>query len=112
MLSAARPRTGAPRESAGRSAGSVRPMSRSETRSRRRPLRWRLRSRTRLWLSVRLPQRLGPRLPGRLRSLLLRGEPDTAEGQWLRAVMLPDTRVAFERLDPPSLSVVEVTGEL
>jgi SAM-dependent methyltransferase len=66
----------------------------------------------RLWLSVRLPERLGPRLPTRLRSLLFKGEPDTAEGQWLRAVMLPDTRAAFERLDPPSLSVVEVTGEL
>jgi SAM-dependent methyltransferase len=66
----------------------------------------------RLWLSVRLPERLAPRLPARVRSLLIKGEPDTAEGQWLRAVMLPDTRAAFEQLDPPSLRVVEVTGEL
>ena len=66
----------------------------------------------RLWLSVRLPERLARHLPPHMRSLLVKGEPDTAEGQWLRAVMLPDTRAAFEALDPPSLEAVEVTGEL
>ena len=87
-------------------------MVRPEPASRARPLRWRLRSRLRWWLSVRLPARLSPHLPPRLRRLLVKGDPDTAEGQWLRAVMLPDTRAAFEGLDPPSLHVVEVSGEL
>jgi SAM-dependent methyltransferase len=79
---------------------------------RPRPLLWRLRSRLRWWLSVRLPSVAGPLLPAPLRSALFRDGPETAEGQWLRAVMIPDTREAFERLGPSSLHVVEVSGDL
>lgn len=78
----------------------------------RRPLRWRIRSQLRYRLTIWLPARLGPLLPGRLRAALIRGEPETAEGQWLRAVMLPDTRAEFAALDPPSLHVAEVSGDL
>ncbi len=71
-----------------------------------------MRSHLRWRLTVWLPARLGPVLPARLRAALIKGEPETAEGQWLRAVMLPDTRAAFEQLDPPSLHVAEVSGDL
>ncbi len=42
----------------------------------------------------------------------MKGMPDTAEGQWLRAVMIEDTRRVFESLDPPSLEVAEISGDL
>lgn len=71
-----------------------------------------MRSRLRLLASVRLPALLGPRLPRWARELLIKGEPNTAEGQWLRAVMIPDTRRAFESLEPRALHVAEVSGAL
>jgi SAM-dependent methyltransferase len=79
---------------------------------RAKPFRWRLRAhlRRRLWIS--LPQRLFPHLPEAIRSRLIKGMPDTAEGQWLRAVMIPDTRRVFESLAPASLDVAEISGEL
>ncbi len=77
-----------------------------------RPLPWRVRSHLRWRSTVWLPKLIGPRLPSRLRATLIPGEPDTALGQWLRAVMVPDTRRVFEELDPPSLHVAEVSGDL
>jgi SAM-dependent methyltransferase len=67
----------------------------------------RIRWKTAVWLP-----RIGARLPRPLREHLVTGDPDSATGQWLRATMIPDTRKAFEELDPASLDVLEVSGEL
>jgi SAM-dependent methyltransferase len=77
-----------------------------------RPLLWRIRGHLRWRLSVWLPLLLDGRLPAALRDVILKSEPDTAEGQWLRAVMIPDTRQVFESLDPPRLHVAEISGDL
>jgi hypothetical protein len=56
----------------------------------------RVRSRLRFLASIRLPALIGPHLPRAIRERLIKGEPNSAEGQWLRAVMIPDTRSAFQ----------------
>jgi SAM-dependent methyltransferase len=71
-----------------------------------------IRSRVRFLASIRIPALIGPRLPRAVRERLIKGEPNSAEGQWLRAVMIPDTRSAFESLEPRSLHVVEISGAL
>jgi len=43
---------------------------------------------------------------------MMPGPPNTAQGQWLRAVMIPDTRRVFESMDPSSLHVAEISGAL
>jgi SAM-dependent methyltransferase len=77
-----------------------------------RSLAWRVRSHLRWRASIWFPSRVAPRLPRALRERLTTAEPYTAEGQWLRAVMIPDTRRAFESMNPSSLDVVEVSGAL
>jgi SAM-dependent methyltransferase len=61
---------------------------------------------------VWFPSRIAPRLPVTIRDRVIVGEPYTAEGQWLREVMIADTRRVFASMNPPSLHVAEVSGAL
>jgi len=60
---------------------------------------------------VWLPSIVAPRLPQPLRDRALRRF-YTADGHWIREVMLADTRRVFDALNPPSLRVAEVSGDL
>jgi SAM-dependent methyltransferase len=77
-----------------------------------RSFAWRLRAFLRKRLSIWFPTRVAPHLPAVIRRWIVKGDPNTAEGQWLRAVMIPDTRAVFESLHPASLHVAEVSGDL
>lgn len=73
---------------------------------------WRLRAYMRRRISITLPSRLAALLPQAIRSRVALPEPGNATGQWLRAVMIPDTRRAFESLNPAALHVAEISGDL
>ena len=77
-----------------------------------RPLASRVRAHLRWRAAIWLPSLLARHLPRSIRDRAKTGLPYTAEGQWLRAVMIPDTRRVFESLNPTSLHVAEISGAL
>jgi SAM-dependent methyltransferase len=77
-----------------------------------RSLVWRMRAQLRRRVSISLPARLARLLPPALGERFAIADPTAAQRQWLRAVMIPDTRRAFEQLGPSSMHVAEISGDL